>query len=245
MTQLAFGSGAFWGINSISNPTPVRFGVTQSCSLDFSASAKPIFGSNQLPVSVARGAMTVSGKVTMAQLNGRLINELFFGSSMASGQTLAIDSESGTIPGSSAYTVTVANSGTWAFDLGVVYAATGIPFTRVASSPSAGQYSVASGVYTFAAADANAGVKISYTYTTTGGNTITISNQPMGAASTFKSVLSLPYNGQKATFTLNACISTKMSFQTALEDFTKPQFDFDAFADSAGILGTISVAELS
>lgn len=70
MTQLAFASGAFWGINSVSNPTPVRFGVTQSCSLDFSASAKPIFGSNQLPVSVARGAMTVSGKVTMAQLHG-------------------------------------------------------------------------------------------------------------------------------------------------------------------------------
>ena len=173
------------------------------------------------------------------------MNDLFFGSTMATGQLLATDSESGAIPGSSAYTVTVANSATWVLDLGVVYTATGLPLTRVASAPASGQYSVAAGVYTFAAADANLGVKISYTYTTTGGNTLTINNQPMGAAATFKSVLSLPYNGQKATFTLNACVSTKMSIQTALEDFTKPQFDFNAFADNANVLGTISVAELS
>ena len=242
--QLAFGSGALWGINSLTNPTPVRFGVTQNCSLNFSASTKPIFGSNQLPIAVARGAMTIKGKIVMGQFNGRLMNELFFGSTIAGGQILTSDSESGTIP-VTPYQVTVTNSSGWTLDLGVVYAATGLPLVRVASSPATGQYSVVSGVYTFAAADTGLAVKISYSYTSTGGNTITITNTAMGKASTFKTVVSLPYNGQQATFTLNACVANKLSLQTALEDFTKPDFEFDAFVDNAGNLGTISVAEVS
>ncbi len=189
--------------------------------------------------------MVINGKVVFGQFQGRLINELFFGSSMSAGQTLAIDSEPGTVPASSVYTVTVINSATWVIDLGVVYAATGLPLVRVASGPTIGQYTVAAGVYTFAAADANALVAISYTYTTTGGDTITISNLPMGQAATFKSVLSIPYAGKKATFTLNACTANKLSFATVLEDFVKPQFDFDAYADASNTLGTISVADVS
>jgi len=246
MTQLAFGAGALWGISTATtNPTPVRFGVLQNAALDFSASTKSLFGSNQLPVSVARGAVTISGKAAFAQLTGRLVNDLFFGSTMASGQILVSDSESQTIPASSPYTVTSTNSSTWTVDLGVVYAATNIPLVRVASSPATGQYTVAAGIYTFAVGDEGSPVKISYQYTATGGDTLTVVNQPMGQATTFKTVLSIPYNNQRATFTLNACVASKMSLATVLEDFMKPSFEWNAFVDSSGTLGTISVAEVS
>jgi hypothetical protein len=245
MTQLAFGSGSVWGINTASNPTPARFGVTQEMSVDFTAATKPIFGQNNLPFSVAKASLQTKGKITFGQFNGRVINELFFGGNSSAGQTLAVDSESGTIP-TTPYQITVANAATFQTDLGVVDVATGLPMTRVASSPATGQYSVntSTGVYTFASADTTKAVKISYTYTTaSGGQTYTINQQAMGTANTFKTVMSLPYNGQKATLTLNSCVSSKLSLATKLEDFTKPSFDFEAFADSNGTLGTISVAE--
>lgn len=246
MTQLAFGSGSVWGINTAANSTPARFGVTQDMSLDFTATTKPIFGQNNLPVSVAKAALQTKGKITFGQFNGRVINELFFGGTSATGQNLTIDSESGTIP-TTPFQITVANGATFQTDLGVVGVVTGTPMTRVASAPATGQYSVntVTGVYTFAAADVTLAVKISYTYTATGGNTFTIAQAAMGVANTFKTVMSLPYNGQKATITLNACVSAKLAIATKLEDFTKPTFDFEAFADTNGNLGTITVAELS
>lgn len=245
MTQLAFGSGSVWGINTAANSTPARFGVTQDISIDFTAATKPIFGQNNLPFSVAKSSLQTKGKINFGQFNGRVINELFFGATSASGQQLVIDSESGTIPGTP-YQITVANGATFLTDLGVVGVVSGLPLTRVASAPATGQYAVntTTGVYTFAAADTTLAMKISYNYTASGsGQTYTIAQQAMGLATTFKTVVSMPYNSQKATLTLNACVSSKLSFATKLEDFTKPAFEFEAFADSSGNLGTISVAE--
>lgn len=247
MTQLAFGSGSVWGINTAANSTPARFGVTQEMSLDFSASSKTLFGQNNFPFAVARGSISIKGKVTFAQLNGRVINELFFGGSASTGQVLVIDNESVSIP-ATPYKAIVANGATFSVDLGVIFATTGIPLTRVSSGPTTGQYSVntTTGEYTFAAADTLLAVKISYSYTASAsGQTFAIAQQAMGTANVFKTVMTLPYNGQKASFTLNSCISNKLSFATKLEDFMKPSFDFEAFADSSGNVGTISVAVAS
>ena len=52
--------------------------------------------------------------------------------------------------------------GPWASDLGVVYAATGLPLVAVTASPSTGQYTVSSGAYSFGAGDAGAAVALSY-----------------------------------------------------------------------------------
>ena len=99
------------------------------------------------------------------------------------------------------YTVTVANAATYNDDLGVVYAATGKRFNRVTTPSAAGQYSVnfATGVYTFAAADANAALLISYTYNvTTSGNKLTLTNQLMGTTPTFKATFYTTYTGEGA-----------------------------------------------
>jgi hypothetical protein len=75
----------------------------------------------------------------------------------------AIQGESGGVPQvPGPYTVTAAVPfGPWAGDRGVIYN-NGTPLTAVSGAPSAGQYNVSSGVYTFAAADAGAGVLVSY-----------------------------------------------------------------------------------
>ena len=75
----------------------------------------------------------------------------------------AVQSEAAAVPGAPGpYSVTAAAPfGPWASDLGVTYA-NGTALTAVAGSPAAGQYNVAAGVYTLAAADAGAAVLVSY-----------------------------------------------------------------------------------
>jgi hypothetical protein len=77
----------------------------------------------------------------------------------------AVTGESATVPAASGpYTVTAAAPfGPWASDNGVAYA-NGAALTAVAGNPAAGQYSIAGGIYTFAAANAGANVLIGYGY---------------------------------------------------------------------------------
>ena len=75
-----------------------------------------------------------------------------------------VQSEIQTVSSSAPYTVT-ANSpyGMWSSDYLVLYAG-GAALTQVSSTPSAGQYSVRDGVYTFSASDAGQQISLSYGY---------------------------------------------------------------------------------
>ncbi len=244
--QYGFGSGSVWGVSTANaNPTPARFGALQECSVDFSFTTKELYGQYQFPLAVGRGTAKVTGKAKFAQLQGRIFNDLLFASTMATGMTQIADPENHAIP-ASPYTVTVTNSTTLLEDLGVTYAATGIPLTRVASAPATGQYSEAAGTYTFAAADTGLSVNIIYSYTVAAsGQTLTVTNELLGTAPAIKMVMSQLYNSERWALTLNQCMSSKLSLQTKLEDFTQPEFDFSAFVDSSNTLGTLSMAELS
>ncbi|HTQ35261.1 MAG TPA: hypothetical protein VMI30_13930 [Stellaceae bacterium] len=151
------------------------------------------------------------------------------------------------------YTVTVANAANFSDDLGVFYATganSGERFTRVTTPSAAGQYSVnlATGIYTFSAADASAAVLVSYLYApTSSGKKLVISNQLMGFTPTFKAT----FYTQKSTLgvpaglalVLNACTATKLSLPTKTDDYEIQQFDFSAFADATGTIGTLSTLE--
>jgi hypothetical protein len=248
MAQYGFGSGALWGAASIANPTPSQFGALQDVQIDFAATVKELYGTFQFPLTVARGTVKVTGKAKMGQLQGRIFNDLFFNGASAAGQINTINDEAGTIPGTP-FGVTVANSATWTTDLGVVYAATGVRLTRVATGPTTGQYSVAAGIYTFAAADTTKGVLIDYVYTiVTTGQTITVTNQLLGTAPVFKPVMSMNYTNpagaaQQMCLSMNAATSSKLSLATKLEDFLQPELDFSCFCDASNTLCTISLAE--
>jgi hypothetical protein len=81
-----------------------------------------------------------------------------------------ISDEAQTVPASAPYQLTAMQPlGAWVQDQGVSYASSGAPLMSVAGAPTTGQYSVAAGVYTFSAGDANAAVLISYEYIPTAG----------------------------------------------------------------------------
>jgi hypothetical protein len=242
--QFGFASGSAWAIDSAANPTPSPFGILQDVSVDFSFSNKELTGQYGFPVAVGRGTGKISCKAKAARLSGRLLN-LFFGGTKATGQTSVAQDELGTIP-TTPFQVTVANSAFFATDLGVYDSATSIPFVRVASAPAAGQYSVVAGVYTFNTADTGKTVKISYTYTIAGtGESITIANQLMGTAPTFKAVATQIFNNLRSTLTLNSNVFSKLGAATKLEDFNIPEFDWSTQADAANNIGTWSLAEAS
>lgn len=254
MSQFVFGSGILWGTPQtdasgapIANPTPIQFGTLQDVSLDVSFENKTLHGQNQFPVAVGRGKGKVTGKAKFAQINGTLLNSLFFGQTLTSGVLADIYDTTGTlVPASSPYTVTptVPGAGTWSVDLGV-RDANGLPMTRVTSSPASGQYSVSAGVYTFASADSGKTVFINYQYTasSTSAQKSTVQNVLMGYAPAFRVDLATPFQGKSVIWTLPNAISTKLTFATKLDDFAMPEFDFEGFADSAGNVLTYAVSD--
>ena len=253
MPQYAFGAGALIGTptqdafgTAIANPTPIQFGVLQDVSVDMSFDVKELYGQNQFAVAVGRGKGKITGKAKFAQINGLILNSLFFGQTLATGTlTDVIDTTGSVIPGTPfQITPTVPGSGTWAVDLGVKNAS-GQPMTRVISGPTTGQYSVSAGVYTFATADAGLTVFISFQYTATStiARKSTVQNVLMGYAPTFRCDLYSPYGGKALTISLPNCIGTKLTFATKQDDFMIPEFDFSAFADGSGNVMTYSTSE--
>lgn len=245
--QYSFGSGVMVGTRAGSaNPTPRELATLQEGSVEFSFNVKELMGQFQFPVAVARGAGKVTGKSKFANFNSGALNDLFFDGTIATGERRVAYREAAT-PVTN--TFTVANGATFTSDQGVFSTGLGRFMERVAGVPAAGQYSVgAGGVYTFAAADANPPVLVTYQYTTATGRVITISNQLLGVQPTFSLVLSTRFTQsdgvtRQLNLNLNSCMSSKFSFATKLEDFMVPDFDFQAFADSAGNLGTLSLAE--
>jgi hypothetical protein len=251
--QNVFGSGVLIGTPLtdytgavIANPTPVQFGVAQEIGLDVSFDTKMLYGQNQFPVAVGRGKGKITGKVKAAQVNGALFNSIMFGQGLTSGIIADVyDVVGAAIPGTPyQITPTVPSSGTWTFDLGV-RDSNGVPMTRVASGPATGQYSVAAGVYTFAAADTTKVVYINFQYTATSttAKKSTLVNPLMGYAPSFRADLYLPYNGKTLIVTANNCVANKLSLATKLDDFVIPEYNFDAFADAAGNVLTYALSE--
>lgn len=249
--MFVFGSGNLYGTPltdaagaAIVTPTPVKFGTLQDVSVDISFEIKSLYGQKQFPVAIGRGKGKIAGKAKVGSLNGGLVNSLFFGQSMTTGLIGVYNGDTGQSIPASPYTITVTppGSGTWSADLGVIDS-NGIQMTRVASAPATGQYSVSAGVYTFAAADTLKTVFISYEYTATsvGANKSTVTNQLMGYAPRFAAELSCPYDGKQLTLTLFSCISSKLTLATKQDDFVVPEFDFEAFANSAGSVLTWSL----
>jgi hypothetical protein len=243
----SFGSGVLLGTRTdIDNATPVNFGLVQEVTIDEQAGVKELYGQYQRPLAIARGTIKTTGKAKVARISGLAFANLYYGLTPAAGQVATSFAEAGTVAASTPYIVNVVNAANFAADAGVLYAASGLPLTKVASSPSAGQYSVADGVYTFNAADAGKAVLVTYTYAIAGsGQKFTVANQLIGTTPTFQAIFYTTFQGQAVTLQLNNCTSSKLSFGTKLEDFTLPEFDFSCFADSSGDVMTWSFAEAS
>jgi hypothetical protein len=234
--QFGFGSGVMFAVRKdVANATPVRFGAMQNVSIDFSGDTKMLYSQAQYPIDVARGKVKISGKAQIAQISAAIFNTIFFGGTLAAGQTLISYNESITI----ATVVAAANAGAaFVDDLGPQFQAqtngsNSGPLTLVASSPAAGQYSVSNGTYTFASGDAAKLAYLNYSYTVTTGMTVTGGNPFMGNTPYFTAEFSDTFEGGNITLKLYRCVGTSISLPTKIDDFYVSDFAFDAFADAS------------
>lgn len=203
-----------------------------------------LYGQYQFPLDVARGKTKIEGKIGSGNIDVAAFNTIFFGQTVTgnSEKKQAIN-EAGSVPASSTYTITVANAAAFSLDLGVTLVTTGQPLTQVASSPSAGQYSVSSGgVYTFNVAQASAAVLINYLYTATtaSSGTLNINNQLMGTTPKFQLVASQTYNSKVFTMLLYAITTEKLSLPLKQDDHLISEISFSAFADDLNRIGYMS-----
>lgn len=254
MSQYAFGVGNLWGAasqdaqgNTIAVPTPLKFGELQDISADFSRDLKTLFGQNAMPVAVAGGKMKFDFKAKFARFSGRIFNDLYFGQTLATGTLLAIynDLTGAPVPASPYQLISAPpSSGTWSRDLGVLDA-NGVPMQRVASAPATGQYSVAAGTYTFAAADVGKQVFISYAYSATsaGAKQVPLQNQAMGATPVFGIDLGITYQGKQHNWRFPNCVASKLTLTPKQDDFTEVGFDFSAFCDASNNIGYLVTSE--
>lgn len=242
MPQYMFGVGNLALIPSGSNPTPVPFAVLTDVSIDVAYDLKELYGSYQFPVAIAKGKGKVTGKAKLNGMLSSLLGAVMPNPSIATGSVQGATGETATIP-ATPYQVTVTNSATFSVDLGVLDLTAGKTMTRVASSPATLQYSVAAGVYTFAAADTTHNLAISYAYTATGGKTTTVSNQLMGTTSTyvlhaynqFDNGGTTKYQGVK----FYAVHVPKLGFGFKSENYMDVDIDFSAVQDGT----TLKVAD--
>lgn len=247
----SFGSGVLFGTRTDSaNATPVNFGLVQEVTIDETATIKELTGQFQRPVAIARGSIKTTGKAKVARISGIAFGSLFYGVTPVAVQIATLFAEGPTAIPTTPFTITVANAATFVDDAGVINSVTGLPLALVASGPVAGQYSVnlSTGVYTFSSSDNVSGVKvlISYTYNiAAAGQKIAVANQLLGPTPTFKAKFYTTFQSQAISLQLNNCTSNKLSFQTKLEDFIMPEFDFSCFADASGNVMTWSFAEVS
>lgn len=231
--QYNFGVGQVALIPPGANPTPVNISVLQDVSLDISFTTKELRGNLQFPVDIARGAGKITGKAKTGVIAGGLLSAIL-NTTSSTGSKLGVLNEIAPVP-ASPYTITVANSATWVEDLGVYDATAGKFLKCVASAPATGQYSVAAGVYTFAAADTTHSMQISYSYSSASvGITNSLQNSLMGTSTVFKLELFNNFRGNGLGFVLPAVTIPKLSLPMKAEDYTIMDLDFEAFADSTG-----------
>lgn len=246
---LQFGSGILVATpqtssgNPAPNPTPLTVGVIQNVKVSLGAEIKSLFGQNQWPVDSAVGKRTIKGSFEFAQMSNILLSQLFFADAVTPGIVEVSGNGNGeahTIP-ATPFQVTIAppGSGTYVADRGVIFSATSVPLTKVASGPTTGEYSVneGTGVYTFAAADTLLGVVITYTYSLTSGTTLTAGNHPMGFGPVLGLNVVFPYeagggNNAIGFFFPNVRLG-KIDLTTKLDDYTMMTTDFEAFAGQA------------
>lgn len=255
MPQYVFGAGNIWGIPlqdangvAITNPTPIPIGTMQDISADLSYEVKKLYGQKQFPVAVGRAKGSLTFKAKMAEIDAAQWNSLYFGQTLNTGLIDDVISTLAVVIPTTPFQITPTppNSGVWSLDLGVRNTA-GLRFTRVASAPTTGQYSVVAGVYTFASADNVSGmsVYIDYQYTAatpTTARKMTVQNLDMGLVPTFRAELYTKYLGKTLTLTVPAAVSTKLTLSTKLDDFAIPEFDFEGFADASGSVMTFSIS---
>jgi hypothetical protein len=256
--QGIFGPGVLYVTRTdVANSTPFNVGFCHEFSTDLSFDVKDLYGQKQFPLLSARGTAKATGKIIAATMSGQALNTMMLGGTWTAGTQYDTTISASTAIPTTPFTITptVPSSGTWDGDLGVTVSvagtsgfAVGQPLTKVANSPTTGQYSVSAGVYLFAAADDSGGfgisvqIAFSYHYASAPGQSQTWANTDIGTTPTFQLDYKSTLYGATYYLRIFQAICTKWSMGHKLTDFAPPEFDFSFFANAGQNIGLISLA---
>jgi|GEM_PF-5488112 len=247
----AFGAGDFFGVNNVQSPTPTSFDTPQDMSLSVKRELKSITGVNLFPDDVNAGAASITGKVTMGSLNGRIWGDLVagVGASKVANIVSVAKREKGVVSNAEKIRVKNYGSGVFLRDLGV-RGPENLPFIRVSKASAIAHlnhYSVTTaGEYQFH--HDRDGDTVDITYEWQGnvnglGAVYNITNQPQGAIGDFTAVLATRWRSEENVFTLNSCIVSDYEIATKGGDYAKPTLSYQAQADAYDNIGTFSFAQ--
>jgi hypothetical protein len=217
---------------------PQRFGTLQDVNVEFNQKLVPLRGQNKGPDDVAPSDMEIKGKAAFGAIQVETYNALFFADTIVSGEDIVADREEHTVPNTTGdFTIEVDESVSFVKDLGIQYA-DGSGYLQVVDpgSEDAGKYSVDedTGIYTFAAADADRVVLISYVYDTNEGRTMQVENHIQGYGPVFEMFLLQPYQGHNALW-LARCRASKMSAPMKRDGYLISDFEFECYPGSDGV----------
>jgi hypothetical protein len=245
MPFAVYGPGSLYVTRTdIANQTPYNIGFAQDLTIDVGFTEKSLYGQYEAPLAIARGTGKWTGKAKAAEVSGLALNAAFFGATFVSG---SLNPNIGEVHSVVAGSATVANSATFAQDLGVVYAATQSPLQKTTSAPSVGQYSVAAGVYTFNTGDNGVNnVAISYlNNVAAAGQQLAYNAQLLGVQTTFRLDYASTFQGVPVVFQAFYCVSTKLAMNFKLEDYMIPELDFTMGATAGLAVFNVSFGQSS
>lgn len=256
----AFGPGILIvSRTDIAVPAPVNVGFANEFSFEAAGTTKQLYGQFQYPLAVARGTIKATGKFKAAVLSGLAWSALFYGVSASTTNQIAWNVGSTfTLSTASTAAVQVGSSLTFDADLGITYAASGLPLQRVSTgSEATGKYSITTGspgLYNFSAGDTTGGptggtpIKVTFTNTTSVGQSLLATNQLIGSTPTFQIDYFTNFNqptSKPFVVRIFSCVAAKHNLVFKLEDFMMPEFDFDIFANAAGNVWNLVFPEVS
>jgi hypothetical protein len=246
--QIQFGVGGIFanptGGNASTPSWPQRMFSIQDVDIEIDRKLVSLMGQNQGPDDVAPSDVSIKGKSGFGFFSPDVFNTLFFGDTVATGSPYNVYTAAATAIPATPFqiTPTMPNSGTALSDLGVQFS-NNLTYNlqRVASGPTAGQYSYAAGVYTFSSADHTAGLSVitstSYSQSTV-GRSLTAYNHIQGYGPYFELFLPLAYtgNGQDGTNVLHIrrARASKMGFPMKRAGYMISAFEFECFPDASG-----------
>jgi hypothetical protein len=223
-----------------------QFGVAalQEGGFGIEVDVKELHGRDRFAVDVRTGKGKIDGMCKMADWDPDVIALVLGVNKATTGIHKLATSEAGTVPASSAYTITVANSGTFVKNVEVVYDDDGTRLKQVApSSEAAGKYSVSAGVYTFHAADAGKMVQITYMFSTTNGAIVSWTNVAIGTTPVCKGIFQGIHDSDQMVLELENVVPFNLKSSTKVDDWAFLDTQLKAFADpQTGKIGSISLA---
>jgi hypothetical protein len=254
--RIMFGTGRLFQIPA-GGGARLPYGDLKEASVDMKVDLKEIYGEGGYPIAVADGHRTIDVTAQHYALRlDTLANDLGVAAPAANAAAISWD-EAGTVPSATPYTATLSQGATYAANTLVLKVfvkpagssvATPVIYQIVpAGSEVAGRSASvsATGVVTFAAGDAGQAFQATYSYGSTNGQSITLTNTFQNSTTPMQMVLAkrdksiIDGSVGQLILTLNAVRFGGIKLTYTEGDFTVNDRTFKAFADPSGTVGTL------